>query len=146
MQEISLAVLQTSDGMRFPVILKTAELHKNCQKLKKVTCNTSVTVGPGMTACVSCSVPGCARQTLCVPVHSICLCALDCRDSILCCMCNLIRMNFSENPLLARVDHRGKTKTGLSFITFLLQQYSSCLKFRFHFYYCLQWETAFLNR
>lgn len=130
--------------MRFPVILKTAELHKNCQRLRKVTCNTSVTVGPGVTACVSCSV-----RTLCVPVravHSICLWALDCRDSILCGMCNLIRMNFSENPLLARVDHRGKTKTGLSFITFLLQQHGSCLKFRLYFYYCLQWETAFLNR
>lgn len=59
---------------------------------------------------------------------------MDCRDCVLCCcMHYLIRMNFSNNPLLASVDHKGKTKTGLSFITFLLPQCVSFLKFRFHF-------------
>lgn len=43
---------------------------------------------------------------------------MDCGDSVLCCLQNLIRMNFSNNPLLARVDDKGKTKTGLSFVIF----------------------------
>ena len=55
---------------------------------------------------------------------------MDCRDCVLCRLHYLIRMNFSNNPLLARVDHKGKTKTGPSFITFLLPQYLSFFKFR----------------
>lgn len=119
--------------------------------LRKVTWNAALKCSTGVTSCVHVCFGfmstfvyqdvQCASQILCVlvrTVYSICLWGLPewiTRQSVLlCCMHYLIRMNFSNNPLLASVDHRGKTKTGPSFITFLLHQYVSFFRFRFRFF------------
>lgn len=66
---------------------------------------------------------------------------MDYRDWVLCCMHSLIRMNFTNNQLVARVD---KTKTGVSFIIFLLPLHFSFFKFGFFFF--VYAEDACLNR
>lgn len=80
----------------------------------------------------------CARQICAVCVHRIqalflWFTQMGHRDCLLCCMHYLIRVNFSNNPLLLRVDHKKERKTELICSCCLVIYLVSIFKFRFYF-------------
>lgn len=110
-------------------------------------------VGVFSCVCVCFSVMSTYRHVQCK--HSVLACAdiFVCEvypdglwDSTVCRVQYLIRMNFSNDPLLAGVDQRGGAETRQEVLLLSCCISVSSFHCKFHFHYCFKCRAAFLNR